>query len=56
MLYYGYYDCAVQMLPVSPCSVSFSLHVIPVSRNPVLYPFDTLTKSPPPPVFLICCL
>jgi len=47
MLYYGYYDCALQMLPVSPCSVSFSLPVIPVSRNPALHSFDTLSKSSP---------
>lgn len=47
MLYYSYYDYALQILPVSPCSVSFSLCVIPVSRNPALYSFDTLSKSPP---------
>lgn len=37
---------ALQMLPVSFCSVSFSLCVIPVSTNPASYPFDTLSKSP----------
>lgn len=47
MLYYGYYDCALRLLPVSPCSVSFSLHAIPVSRKPALYPFDMLPTSFP---------
>lgn len=47
MLFYSYYDSAFQILPVSPCSVSFSFCVIPVSRNPALYSLYTLSKSPP---------
>lgn len=33
------------MLPVSPCSVGFSLCVILVCRNPSLYPIESLSKS-----------
>lgn len=47
MLYYSYYDSALQTAPASPCSVSFSLCVTPVSRNPALCSLDTLSKSPP---------
>lgn len=47
MLHYGYYDCALQILPVNPCSTSFSSRVIPVSRNLAMYSFDAQSKSPP---------
>lgn len=46
MLYYSHYDSALQVFPASPCSVSFSLCMIPVSRNPALYSSHTLSKSP----------
>lgn len=47
MLYYSYYDSALQTAPASPFSVSLSLCLISVSRNPSLCSLGTLSKSPP---------